>query len=522
MKDKYKLIIFSVILVVLMINLTSASFCCEKTKEGVWCQPKDSKNDCDTTSGLGYLQTGCESTSYCKMGTCIDGEKGECSPNTPQKNCDGLWLDKKIIEISQCEEACCVLGTESFLDTFAGCKKQAENYGLEVDFRKGIKNQIECRILSASNVKGACVYNKDLGVKTCKLTTEKECFEMKKTKVETPSSSSGGFLGLFGNKEENQTTYSINPVEFYRDTLCTAAKLETDCVPKDKTICSDGKVYFIDSCGNLANIYDANRQKDDIYWTTIFNEDEINCDDEKGNKNSANCGLCDDLAGSICGTPQETKPKFGNYICKSMDCKYNGKTYLHGSKWCAWEDDGNKGAKKNLPGSEHVVLGCYDGEVLPIEDCGDWRHKICIDSEVAGVINAGCIVSNGEDCISQNNSKDCLNTDKRNCLWVEDEFGLQKHQTNVLCVPKYAIGLKFWEPESGATADCSVASMTVNVVYEKGLFDDWDPTTNKWALSEDWINKMNKVCNAIGDCGSNVNYIGQNGWYEIKDLWTKS
>ena len=83
--------------------------------------------------------------------------------------------------------------------------------------------------------------------------------------------------------------------EYNKGKLCTANELNTICEPTNQTTCVDGKdqVYFLDSCGNYANIYDSTKINDEGYWEDVVTISEsCGVDDEFGNSDSTTCGNC--------------------------------------------------------------------------------------------------------------------------------------------------------------------------------------------------------------------------------------
>src|SRR3990167_5306844 len=58
--------------------------CCEKAVNGAFCQ-NSPPAECD--SNFRIAPTSCESTSYCKQGTCFDSQEGTCLEGTPQLVC---------------------------------------------------------------------------------------------------------------------------------------------------------------------------------------------------------------------------------------------------------------------------------------------------------------------------------------------------------------------------------------------------------------------------------------------------
>ena len=80
-------------------TLSNPSVCCEKTAGGGWCINTDEEN---CAEGYAKSPTSCETTSYCRLGTCYDSEEGICMENTPQQVCEnegGTWDELSLIHI---------------------------------------------------------------------------------------------------------------------------------------------------------------------------------------------------------------------------------------------------------------------------------------------------------------------------------------------------------------------------------------------------------------------------------------
>ncbi|MDP2628491.1 MAG: hypothetical protein Q8P15_01180 [Nanoarchaeota archaeon] len=483
--------------VFLIQNVSAASlYCCEKTLSGAWCQnaPKD---QCDTDNGLNVAATSCDATSFCKLGTCIDNQ-GACKINTAQTTCrqnGGYWAEGKPENIPQCQKGCCLVEGQgpSFIEQ-ARCTSYSSLYGAQIEFRGDIKNSELCSASATSNVKGACVLEEELGKRNCKFLTQRECVNAK------------------GSFNEN--------------VLCTATWLNTSCVKTKETTCFDEKVYFKDNCGNLANIYDASKYDDQDYWNIVIApENSCGFDDLSGNANSPSCGNCDYHSGSACKMAvrgQDATPTIGNNICRDLSCKYEGETYQQGEKWCVTNTENSN--LQNNPGGESWVLECRDGEVLP-ELCGDGpgaRDKICVQEELSnGFKSANCVANNWQECVFQDNEEDCL-IEELDCKWIKDySFGEYNPNNEGVCVPRYSPGFTFWNPEEKTRDICSQGTVTCSVTYEKGLGGKWEAKTNAECDPsnqnyQSWLNKMEGVCVALGDCGSSVNYRGQKGFNELK------
>ena len=260
MKKSQK-IILGIILFGILFSLTFAftsaaevSYCCEKTTSGAWCQNAP-LSQCE--AGFNNAPTSCDSTSYCKKGCCFDSNEGLCMEGTPQRICgdsNGTWADNAECDVPQCNLGCCILADQGAFVTLTRCKQMSGFYGLKTDFRTSITNELSCVETAQGADKGACVFEDataPLLKKNCIFTTRANC------KTANLASDTGE------NVSVNVTTGASNG--FYKDYLCTAEELGTECAPDLKnTIILSGKdeVYFQDTCGNIANIYDSTRAKD--------------------------------------------------------------------------------------------------------------------------------------------------------------------------------------------------------------------------------------------------------------------
>jgi len=460
--------------------------CCERTISGAWCQNAPS-SECDPN----YLSTptSCDSTSYCKLGCCYDSQEGLCMENTPEKICimnNGTWADSSSCSIPQCNLGCCVLNGQAAFVTLARCKKLSSFYGISTDFRNTITSELQCVSLASLEDKGACVYEVDYS-KTCKFTTRNDCNEIGSKKI-----------------AGNQTITSN--ITFYKDKLCSSEELATNCGPSEKTTCYEGKVYFIDTCGNIANIYDSLRIKDKVYWDKVISVED-SCGNGNSNANSASCGNCDYLQGSRCGDYKlgGTRPTYGDYICRDLNCNIDGKIYKHGESWCSTDK------YNDSVGSRYYRHICADGEEI-IEPCADFRNQVCtqdvIKTSAGDFLQAGCTINRWYDCTSQTTKEDCLNTDKRDCKWIYNKDEVEENST-IACVPLNAPGFDFWTDNNAPI--CSQASTTCVVTYEKGLIGGKKCVDNCECLTDSWKEAQEKKCQALGDCGGKINYIGVKG-----------
>jgi hypothetical protein len=477
---------FAYLVAIPELSLVSAEVtsCCERTTSGAWCQNAPSQ---ECASNYQSTPTSCESTSYCKLGCCYDSQEGLCMENTPEIVCsmnNGTWADSASCAIPQCNLGCCVLNGQAAFTTLTRCKKLSSFYAIATDFRNTITSEIQCLSVASLEDKGACVYDIDYAT-TCKYTTRSDCNDI-------------------DAKKSSGTSTLTSATNFYKDKLCSAEDLATNCGPTEQTTCHEGKVYFLDSCGNIANIYDSSRIKDKVYWDKKISASE-SCNAGESNANSASCGNCEYLLGSRCGSSSlGAKATYGDYICRNLNCNIDGKEYKHGESWCSTDK------YQDSVGSRYFRHICSNGEEI-IEPCSDFRNQVCtqgkIETSVGDFLQGACTVNRWQDCTSQEDEDDCLNTDKRDCSWTSTSSSVSN--TTIGCVPLNPPGFKFWETE--AETICSQATTSCVITYEKGLLGGTKCVENCHCESPSWQAEQQAICQSLGDCGSKINYIGVQG-----------
>ena len=490
--------IFAISVVIIIVLLSASAIatdptvCCEKTKatskNGVlYCQNVP-VSECDASAK--QVPTACESTSYCKPGVCYNSREGTCLDNTPEIVCDangGQWSETFP---AQCSLGCCVLGDQAAFVSLVRCKRLSSFLGLTTNYKQNIQNEVQCVLEVQNQEKGACVYEQEFE-KTCTFTTRGACTS-----------------GVNGTSIKG---------EFFGGKLCTAEEIGTPCAPTQQTTCVPGKdgVYFIDSCGNAANIYDASKLNDKSYWSTALDVSE-SCNPNRDNANSKTCGNCNYLAGSYCRTAtRSNRPTYGNAICADLNCKKtsNGNNYKHGESWCVYTDAGKKDISDNAVGSRFYKHVCVNGEEV-IEQCADFRQEECIEDaiEISGgkFSQAACRVNRWQDCTNQGERIDCENTERRDCVWKEG-IVLTNVSSEGACIPKNSPGLKFWEGES-TKAICAQANAACIVTFKKGVFGGEECDQNCNCLTEGWKQERATLCKSLGDCGPKINWVGQEGY----------
>jgi hypothetical protein len=352
---------------------------------------------------------------------------------------------------------------------------------------------------------GACVYEFEFE-RTCKFGTRAEC------------NAQTGNASLVGGT-------------FYAGKLCSAEELGTICGPTTRTTCVPGKdgVYFVDSCGNPANIYDSSRREDPSYWSDVKSPED-SCNPGSGNAESSSCGNCDYLQGSICRSEDDVgkSPTYGDYICANLNCKdtSNGESYLHGESWCVNNDAGGQGNSDNSVGSRFYKHICINGKEV-LEQCEDFRAEECISEEIGDFSQAACKVNRWQDCVNQEDEESCENEDLRDCVWKKDIYlGITENRSSLpdeefrgTCFPQNKPGFNFWE-DTETSEICALASETCIVKFEKDVFGGQEKITsgeecwdrNKDGVSEAWVRKKLAICSQLGDCGNGINWIGKEGY----------
>jgi hypothetical protein len=387
-----------------------------------------------------------------------------CSYNSPKQKCEtsrGNWSNSATCQIQECSLGCCILSDQATVATSRECTNLANQLNLKKDFQP-LDADGSCNSKLGLLETGACLYpsNDFSGENDCKFTSKAQC--------------SG---------------------TFYKDVLCTSKALNTNCKPAKNTTCVETKdqVYYLDSCGNTANVYDANRYNDTIYW------DKIIPTSNSCSPSSKDCGNCNYLTGSICSQYKskiDTKPTIGNNVCRDLNCK-NGKK--NGESWCV-SDYSNRETSAVAPiGSRWFKGICFDGEIS-IEPCADFNNEICIDNSAtsgnsSGFSEAKCIINDWRSCISANEKKtydevknECEKYSQ--CVMFLDIEGNEKYENlagfikgeaqvgkstprgnagsigegenkvMAFCVPKFTPGLIFWNNPLSATGTQKTATPT--------------------------------------------------------------
>lgn len=461
--------------------------CCFISSDGQICGTAAPENCVpDSPFAQGSL---CAETSFCEKGCCYDNSLGIYDKNVLEFVCPMEWVRDPNCNMPGAHLGCCILGESTVFETLGQCEVDSKVRAIGgsdvVDWR-GDVGEAECLSLSAEQKEGSCV----LGGGSCKFVSESDC------------------LSYEG--------------DFFEDYLCTSPSLNTSCKMTKQTKCVEGRdgVYFMDSCGNAANIYDSSRTEDLTYWDRVVRGSDL-CGDENtesGNADSQDCGNCNRFAGGICASAGEDSfdVDVGGFYCRDTSCMFDGENYENGESWCVY--DGAIGEGQDVVGSRHWKYVCSQG-VVQVEPCADYRNQICIqnnefevEGEVVEFSNAACVANNWRECIN-------LNSDKEEGLEMcEEALNCRVHNVQIadnfhfdVCLPKYPGGFSLTNERYAKTAEslCSMGSQTCTVVLAPKTWGGCKYVANKNCLSPVFAQEMNEFCTGLGDCGGSVNILGE-------------
>jgi len=523
------------------------SGCCKETVSGSTCQEMvlADKDLCKTE----LVGTDCNVVSECQRGCCYDSDSGICSLNAPKEKCvlnGGTWDPSATCNIPQCQVGCCILGDGAAMMTTRECTQTANDYKIEKVF-KPLDNKGTCDAYSDPTDMGACLFKSDdySNDMNCIFTTKSKCVNSGRT--------------------------------FVRDYLCTSKELNTTCEKTTKTSCIEGddRVYFMDSCGNKANVYDSTRANDQNYWEKII----LPKDSCSGSPET--CGNCDYMTGSICTKYVSglipIKPALGDYVCKNLNC-VNGKK--HGESWCV-SDVINISTVGSPVGTRNYVASCFEGEIR-IEGCADFNQEICVENydDSLKYSEASCIINDWRSCIYANDFNNYNSIEKKcntlpQCVMFNDIPGNEKYKDLpgfkeniandvqgkagsvgsglnkyvIQCMPRFTPGYQFWNtamsnPLSGskkqvsstisyggskietdqicglATFKCVSHIETTTPLINPSPSDKENPECNWQAVSQSnqkvalMMEGLNEKCRMLGSCGVQYNTQGNLGGKE--------
>ncbi|MDD5177995.1 MAG: hypothetical protein PHT54_01795 [Candidatus Nanoarchaeia archaeon] len=431
-------------------------------------------------------------------GCCFLESEGLCSDNTSQSECSNkggqFFSSPECSTYSKCQKGCCKIGDQcSFVSKYK-CEATASSYsGIDYAFSEG-GSETECTSSCEASATGCCL---DEG---CTYTTKNLC--------------SG---------------------EFYDDQFCSGVSF-CGCKKENYKQCSNGDVYWYDSCGNKENIVKK----------------------------------CDYASGLKC------RDENGKVDCYTLDCettykdentKDTGVMRKNGESWCVY--DSASGPGLDAVGSRHYRHICIDGVEIE-EPCEDYRNEICMyaDVNVNGQTfrEAACKENRYDKCMSDCNTayellpktyddddafnqeiedytdaliadkKCCEKTDK-DCYWLSLSSGLDEetiaeklegspilNDKNVTefpdlrrqiemdqalgrCLPLVSSGNLGEESKNCEGGFNQALSVWESEAYSLG--GEMYCAEGCSAYSDNWMALSNYICNSAGDCGAKYNWKGE-------------
>ena len=523
---------------------------CPESRDGKICQ-EYSAQGCEKQCAGRCLEGSRDELpddSVCKLGTCYDSEEGTCAPRASQEECKdkgGEWFSDPWANVPQCKKGCCIIGDQAFFVTARQCEKRTESLGVELGsanalFAGDIAHEQICLAHVGSEIEGACTFSDGgEGKKGCKRTTQEGCEEIQ-----------GDFL---------------------EGRLCSNRELNTNCEPRKTTKCAEGfdEVYWFDSCDNRENIYDSSFD-DGLIKKKASSCVLASADNPVLNQGM--CGNCNRLAGSACGDESSGErvqelndAPDGNVVCRDLSCYENNVRRDHGESWCAYHSAigvdstgiggieipgldvvqvaaggklaGISSRSIDTPGSRHFRRSCIEGEIIS-ESCGVYRDQICVEERIQKDDSremfsiAGCRVNRWQECLAYNpdsiearvigslgpkahralelfigvkcsSDPDCFVKSVDLASKSADTFKFSQ------CLPKYPPGFDLSSEEGRKSAEqvCNYASQECTVVYLKTL-SGWECKANCDCEKKKFTQQMNDFCTSLGDCGFEVNYLG--------------
>ncbi|RMD46111.1 hypothetical protein D6829_00375 [Candidatus Pacearchaeota archaeon] len=471
--------------------------CCEVDNHGNFCTYVE-RGLCKGS----FVPKKCSVADFCQAGCCYNQGTGSFRDGVLKRECKRngwKWGEGSCASVPGSELGCCIIGRSTSFTTRGKCEREAEQQKLSFKWDRDM-DEAQCKMYVLNQSFGACVIERK-NKKTCKMLTAAECSKIS------------------------------NSASFHKGLLCTASSIGL-CKPTRETSCFENfdEVYFVDSCGNRANVYDSSKADDPNYWERIISpKKSCNFNDPNGNADSKTCGNCNRIKGGICASAKKDgfKPDMGDYYCKKTYCKFEGKIRRNQESWCYYET--KTGMGRDPVGSRHFIYRCTDGVVV-LEPCQDFRYKICLENKSvidlgggksAKISTAKCINNLATQCFGYNKDETKIDKCKDNAYCMLKNVDIGSHFKFSICLPKVPIGYNINSKEIKKVAGvCNAASVTCKVVRaKKKIFGGCKPVKNAGCLEKEFAEKMNEICTSLGDCGAYVNYNGDysDDGYSVKN-----
>ena len=135
-------------------SYSEGTVCCEVSNNGI-CVNEESIDLCSSENLSSY--TSCDSTSYCKLGTCYDSDEGICMTRTSKAVCEAqgfVWDERDESQIPQCQLGCCLISDQVAFTTLTRCRVISNDFGIPINSRSDIDSELECVALALRQDEG--------------------------------------------------------------------------------------------------------------------------------------------------------------------------------------------------------------------------------------------------------------------------------------------------------------------------------------------------------------------------------
>jgi len=550
--------LFQIVLIIGMLfsvySVEAANVCCERTVSGGSCEYVD---DSLCVGGFGATPTSCDQVSYCKPVCCYDQEgDGYCYANYPKSACElagGLVQEDSTCDtVSACDEGCCIIGTQAAYVTEVRCKAETAVFpDLEMDFRTDVASEAECLDIVRSAEQGCCVTSDN----TCSYTTKGNCAEPLTDKTGFFSGKFCSQLDFcsctpanpeFGGTADDSNTGCLESEDnvYWFDSCGNQEGLKEECDYGSGFLCGDSDENDEYTCENL-NCFETSLSFEDYVGTDI---DEVS---ESDVLNGESWCVFDSSDMDVSIEPGGKDPVGSRYyrsVCINGHeivepcADFRTEFCVSGTVDIIKKDD-SEGKLTEARCVENVADKCSECNTAdPYASTGEsYEESMDIYQEA---------LANDQYC--------CEDRAVRDCSWVGR------------CIPKVSPGFKFWEGEGTdicgtATAVCPVVVfcsgwnallntcdhsevggfftglimgaagaiisglsmgigtaatvagwgssaaiggfMSGTVAALETGFRGWQFVSGKECLSEDYLQAVNNICRAQGDCGADFNFL---------------
>ncbi|MEM2933057.1 MAG: hypothetical protein QW622_02525 [Candidatus Pacearchaeota archaeon] len=486
--------------------------CCEKKLNGALCQDGVIEAECEP--GKWHKDALCEDVC---LGCCVNTNTGSCSSNAAQGACQGSGIlfipgDLQCQQLPICKKGCCTVGYEKRWETNKTC---VEIYHGAWDGNTGYA---ECLTEIGQETRGCCTYN-------CKYETVEEC---------------ANGLGLTPQQAVTQGHFVQR--KCYNDVpKCS------NCVKEHHKECIPGlpDVFWADSCGN------------------VYVDEKISC---TGNQRCVN-GACADV--KCTDVYDNWDSATGNFTAIPGN---HGRDRYEGETWCVYDMPLRTTPYANLGsfdpvGSEHWVFGCVRGKVIRIDN-SVYRQKICeevlLDKDTGKIVMESDDIPKSRDdrykndnyrsfasltgnpwrvCYVINDPEEC--NKQPYCYWMNElnkkdvfltteeldggtgltgdmdpggdlagygEKTLAEKDTEdpdigkiyapIRCLPKVSPGF-----DDNNKYLCDLAATVQCTLLDRMTSDSYPECDDAH-----WVEFMAQRCRIVGDCGANINWIGESSY----------